>query len=124
MNLMTEYSPPYLHPRYLTNAQQALCESNPTYATRLADLRTLRDEVEQIRGLLAALEVSKLPEFAGISRKHSVKRSGREGKDSASVMEEEKRELSELEEMMLRWDNELAALAEGLISRPKVRLPF
>lgn len=119
ISLMTKHAPPYLHTRYLTSAQQAVCESNPVYSSRLADLRALRDEVEQIRGLLIAQEKGKLPELGSIARKKSKKQNNQKALD-LKVVEEDKKALKELEAMMLKWDDELAGLAEALVFKPKV----
>ena len=116
---MTEYSPPYLHTRYLTTAQQSFCEQNPTYSSRLADLRALRNEVEQIRGLIATQEKSTLPTFA--ERVKTTKRRSREIGEP-KVLEEERQALNSLERKMLEWDDELAGLAEALLCKPKVSL--
>ena len=42
-----EGSPPYLHTRYLSTAEQNHCLQNPTYCARLTELRRLRQEVQQ-----------------------------------------------------------------------------
>lgn len=107
-----EHSPPYLHTRYLSIAQQALCEQNPTYSSNLASLKSLRHEVQHIHSLLHAQEIGKLPEFGG---KNKLKRS----RDERET-EREKQEVDELERELLPWDNELAMLAECLVGRPKV----
>ena len=134
---MTTSSPPYLHTNYLSNAQRALCNENPTYRARISDLHTLHKELQQLRGLLSTGEVGKLP---GSTSKRLKKGRGRRGRtalqlqldtelekvaaeDGKVLEEEEDRAVyQDLERRMLQWDDECAALAESLLCRPKASL--
>ena len=111
---LTEYSTPYLHIRYLTAHQQSLCEQNPTYCADLASLRALRENVEHIRSLLKAQDVG--------NKVHELSRdpSRKQRKQNTREIEKDKHQFEELERKMLMWDDELAGLAEGLVSKPKV----
>ena len=115
---MTEFSPPYLHTRYLSTDQQARCERNPTYAARLASLRNLRQEVEQIRGLLTAQDLGKRLEFSSTE----VKQKQRNVVNPREI-EKDREAFKELERKFMVWDDECAGLAEALLMRPKVCIP-
>jgi hypothetical protein len=128
---MTNFSPAYLHTRYLSKTQQALCNENPTYRTRVADLYTLRNELQQIRGLLSVREEGKLLTSAGSNSKK--RRRCRDPKELQLQLEaeqdkvlaenvsvvEERAVYQDLERRMMEWDDECVALAESLLCRPK-----
>lgn len=94
--------PPYCHTRYLSTAQQAYCEQNPTYSSRLAALRHLRIEVGHAQSML------------GIGQHYTGA-----GRQRVATW---KQELHELEERFMAWDDELSSLAEALLGKPKFRI--
>lgn len=115
-----------LHSYYLTRAQQALCLQNPTYASQLSSLKSLKKEATELQHLIQTQErqvsgQDKSPNRLTKKRKRT----------SAPVfhppptlpMLEEKTALVELEDKVRQWDDELAALAEALVAKPVVVLP-
>ncbi|KAK4549434.1 hypothetical protein LTR36_006431 [Oleoguttula mirabilis] len=97
-----EGDPPYLHSRYLSTAQQAYCEQNPAYYSRLATLKQLRTEVGHAQSMLGIGQ-----HYTGASR---------------TKVASWKQELHDLEERFMVWDDELAGLAEALLGKPKFRI--
>ncbi|KAF2480870.1 hypothetical protein BDY17DRAFT_326744 [Neohortaea acidophila] len=125
MNLSSDTTTPYtLHTRHLTS-QQTLCARNPTYTQNLTVLHTLREQVEQVRGMLLACRKARdaasvsAPTADGGGRCKLVK--SRDKADAGSV-EELEAEVRELEKRLADWDDEVAGLAEGLTGRPKFRV--
>ena len=130
---MAESSPPSLHTHYLSKAQQAFCSRNPTYRAPIAELHTLRNELQQIRGLLVVQEEGKLRKSTRNSLKKNWRYSRRKralqlrceveqescAAEDALVTEEERPAYQELERRLLDWDDECALLAESLLCRPK-----
>lgn len=114
-----------LHSYYLTRAQQTLCLQNPTYASQLSSLKSLKKEATELQHLIQTQErqvngQNKPPNRLTKKRKRA----------SAPVflppptlpMLEEKTALVELEDKVRQWDDELAALAEALVAKPVVVL--
>ena len=107
-------SPPYLHTRYLSSAQQAQCQLNPTYRKGLDIVRRLRDKIQSRQSEINAHEIAASPEFTGkIRKRQGLWLSSEEGK-------KEVKELIEEERVLKIWDDQLAQLAEGLVDGPKV----
>ncbi|KAK5679870.1 hypothetical protein LTS10_007818 [Elasticomyces elasticus] len=92
---LQEGSPPYLHTRYLSEAEQMHCLVNPTYSARLATARALRQDVQYAQ---IALDVAK--RTRGTQRRQ---------------VEDQEHRLHELEGRFTTQDNLLGALAEALI---------
>ena len=109
---MSSIAPTLLHlpTRYLTASQQAQCLRNPTYAASLQNLRAFAKELEQIRGLIDARELGKLPESIGKTKKQQVRHSLESAVD-------DKQALRAMEQRLREWDDQLAALAEALCSK-------
>ena len=95
---LSEGSPPYLHTRYLTAAEQAHCSLSPTYSASLSSVQALRQDVQYAQ---IALDVSR-------RTKHASKRQ----------LAEKEHKLKMLEDSFTAEDNILAELAEVLISCP------
>ena len=102
----------HLHSVHLTNAQQTICEQNPTYCSSLSALLVMHQEIRAIRGLIIARELGKLPEFSTKSKLQQAK--------VTEDIDKDKQKLVELEKTAQEWDDELAALAEALLAQPKV----
>lgn len=125
---------PCLHTCHLDENQRRLCNRNLTYEARIADLETLRNELQQIRGLFSDREAGKLPGSAkGSLMKRKRTLNGKKGLESqqtvvqrdvynekANDLEGAKVIYRDLERSLLEWDDQCASLAESLISRPKV----
>jgi len=92
---------PYLHIPHLSKSQQACCTRNPANFARLNAVQGLRDEIRHAQDML------------GTSYGYH--------KTSKRQLEAWQRELEELEERFMTWDNELASLAEALLAKPKFR---
>ncbi|KAK5125021.1 hypothetical protein LTR85_001212 [Meristemomyces frigidus] len=93
---------PQLHSHHLTTSQQAYCEQNPTYLSRLATLKRLRTEIGHAQRML------------GIGQHYTCA--------SRSKVASWRQELQALEERFVAWDDELASLAEALLGKPKFRI--
>lgn len=88
---------PSLHTVHLTKPQQNLCNTNPTYRSRIAELHDLLKELLQIRKFLLEKETGKLP---GPNKKR-WSLGGRKREDPPKEMREV-HELDEEEREMLR----------------------
>lgn len=97
---LPEGFPPYIHTRHLSAADQAYCEENPTYAGRLQSLQELRVEMQHAQEVLA------------VGKRHRQK--------SKKQLEAWEHESRSIEDAFMKADDELAMLAECLLSWPVV----
>lgn len=95
---LLEGSPPYMHTRYLTEAEQNQCLQNPTYSARLSAIKALREDVQYAQ---IALDV----------RRRTKRASKRQPAD-------QEHRLQLLEDRFTAEDNILAELAEVLVTCP------
>lgn len=102
---------PHLHTHYLYRDQQALCLRNPTYATKLASLEHLYQQVIDLNRAIAKQEAQegRLPGGVGLSEAERLQ----------YPVEMARKERDLLERNLLEWDDELAGLAEFLLAKPK-----
>jgi hypothetical protein len=135
---MADNSPSYLHTCYLTKTQQALCNKSPTYRARVADLRKLCNELQEIRRLHSEQEAGKIPGSANSSLKKKRRKSQQWNAlqlqqeleadamafGESQVPEQERTAHQDLFRELIDWDHECAALADSLLSRPKASKTF
>jgi hypothetical protein len=138
MMAITECSPPYLHTHYLSKTKQAICNVNPTYRARVAVLRNLRNELQKIQRLHSEQEAGKIPGSANSSLKKKRCKCKQwkalelqqevEAEPTVfgelQVLVEERIAYQDLFRRLIEWDGECAALAESLLSKPKVSMPL
>ena len=100
-----------LHDTCLSAAQQARCGQNPTYVANLVSLCEMRNDEQKLRGHIDFQESPKSSEFNKLWKAKEPEE-----------MEADRLRLLELEKRMFEWDDGLAMLVEGILSRPKVPL--
>lgn len=110
---MADGPPRYLHTQHLRADHLARCEQNPTYAASLASLYSFAKQVEEIRSQIAAQELGSMSE---LDRRSLTK------VKSVEDIEKDKQQCRELEQRIIKWDDELASLAEAILTKPKVCL--
>lgn len=132
---MAENSPTHLHTHCLSKAQQALCNKNPTYRARIADLHDINNELQKIQRLHSEQEAGKIPGSTKSSLMKKRRKSQRKTLElqhevaaeamvfaEAQMLEEDRTAYQDLFGQLMEWDDECAALAESLLSRPKASM--
>lgn len=124
--------PPNLHTTYLSKSQLKTCNKNPTYRTRLSELQALHSELQRILNILTERTTGKLPSPKPSLRKRLSLNRGQttalklqlqlsDREDDAFVQRVRAEYLAQ-EKRLCEWDDQCAALAESLLSKPRVSL--